>query len=151
VGVDLSAAMLAKAKERACYDALETAELTAYLAAHPATFDLIVSADTLVYFGDLTAVLTAAALSLRPGGHLIFTVEAAPADASAGFLLHPHGRYSHTRPYLQSTLTTAGLTPVAINPAPLRMENQAPVQGFVVTCGRRAHDVQGVRPTSGSS
>ena len=55
------------------------AELTAYFQAAPAaSCDLIASADTLVYFGDLEPITAAAARVLRPGGCFIFTVEKAP-------------------------------------------------------------------------
>jgi predicted TPR repeat methyltransferase len=47
-GVDLSAAMLARAKEKSVYDALVEGELTEYLRDSREAFDLIVSADTLV-------------------------------------------------------------------------------------------------------
>jgi predicted TPR repeat methyltransferase len=139
VGVDLSSAMLAKAEERATYDALDTAELTAYLRAHPAAFDLIVSADTLVYFGDLAAPLAAAAGSLRQGGHLVFTVERAPDVPHEGYHLSPHGRYSHSEEYLRAALAAAGLAPRAINPAHLRIENLQPVEGYVVTAESPIH------------
>ena len=75
VGVDLSEAMLARARERNVYDELAKRELTAYLQDSPGSFDVIVSADTLVYFGALDAVTAAAANALRPGGVLVFTVE----------------------------------------------------------------------------
>ena len=74
-GVDLSPAMVEQAGNRQIYDDLVVAELTEYLSGAPERFDLIISADTLVYFGDLQAVLAAAAGALRPGGFLIFTVE----------------------------------------------------------------------------
>src|SRR4030095_9669852 len=61
VGVDLSNGMLAHAKEKNVYDVLTQAELTEYLRDNREAFDLIVSADTLVYFGDLAGVLRAAA------------------------------------------------------------------------------------------
>ena len=48
-GVDLSAGMLAQAKEKNVYDELFKVELTEYLRDHTEAFDLIVSADTLVY------------------------------------------------------------------------------------------------------
>jgi len=42
--------------------------LTEYLRGHTAAFDVIISADTLVYFGRLEEVVAAAANALRPGG-----------------------------------------------------------------------------------
>ena len=42
-GVDLSPKMLEKAALRNCYRRIDEAELTAWLAAHPADYDLIVS------------------------------------------------------------------------------------------------------------
>ena len=53
VGVDLSAGMLTRAKEKNVYDELYKVELTEYLRDQREAFDVIVSADTLVYFGDL--------------------------------------------------------------------------------------------------
>src|SRR5947207_11732494 len=75
VGVDLSEGMLAQARERNVYDELVKGELTAYLADHNEAFDVIVSADTLVYFGPLDHVAAASERALQPGGRLIFTVE----------------------------------------------------------------------------
>ena len=68
VGVDLSERMLDQARARDVYDELVKGELTEYLAASAGTFDAIVSADTLVYFGPLEAVAEAAERALRPGG-----------------------------------------------------------------------------------
>ena len=52
VGCDLSAAMMERARALGVYDELQKAELTAFLDAHPDAFDVVVSADTFVYFGD---------------------------------------------------------------------------------------------------
>ncbi len=132
VGVDLSGQMLALAEKKGVYDDLTQAELTAYLAAHPASFDVVVSADTLVYFGPLEDVAAAAAAALRPGGLLIFTVEAAPGEGpTAGYALRYHGRYVHTRGYLEATLSRAGFRTHIVQ-AELRMEAGLPVAGFVV-------------------
>src|SRR5215207_7330993 len=80
IGVDLSEGMPARAKEKGLYDAPEHGELTQYLSANRDTFDLIASADTLVYFGDLDPAVTAAGV-LRAGGWLIFTLEHAAGRA----------------------------------------------------------------------
>ena len=95
---------------------------------HREAFDLIVSADTLVYFGCLRNVVAAFAGALRPNGHLVFTLEHAAGDgADAGYRLELHGRYSHTRAYVAQLLASAGL-PSKIIPAELRMEAGAPVK-----------------------
>jgi predicted TPR repeat methyltransferase len=134
VGVDLSQKMLNRAEERRLYDELVAAELTAYLAEHPAAYDLVVSADTLVYFGGLEDVAAGASSSIRPGGHLIFTVERSePEEAPDGYRIHPHGRYSHTEPYLQRVLGEAGFEVTDLRPVELRLEAKIPVRGSLVT------------------
>jgi predicted TPR repeat methyltransferase len=121
--------MLARAGERDVYDVLVRGELTAHLRYNPVSFDVIVSADTLVYFGALEVVGAAAAAALRPGGVLVFTVEELSGDA--GFDLSPNGRYRHTRGYVERTLAEAGLRSEIV-PAELRLEAGEPVAGLVV-------------------
>ena len=65
-GVDLSEKMVELAAERGGYDELIVGELCEVLRSRPRTYDAIVSADTLVYFGDLAEPLAAAAGCLRP-------------------------------------------------------------------------------------
>ena len=137
-GVDLSEGMLRHARQKNIYDELVKAELTAYLQDHGAAFDVIVSADTLVYFGALEEVSAAAAEALRPGGHLVFTVEEATGeDAPPAYCLRPHGRFNHRAEYVERVLADAGLT-AEIARAPLRMEVGLPVAGLVVTATKPA-------------
>jgi predicted TPR repeat methyltransferase len=132
VGVDLSANMLAQARERNVYDELVKGELTAYLRGAAEAFDIIISADTLVYFGVLDEVIGAAAAALRPGGLLVFTVEElADSDLVADYRIKPHGRYGHTRAYVERVLWASGLR-AEIGRAELRMEGGVPVAGLVV-------------------
>jgi predicted TPR repeat methyltransferase len=134
VGVDLSPRMLEKALGRAAYDELLAAELTAHLRASPEAYDVVASSDTLVYFGDLREVLAAAGAALRLGGRLVFTLEDAASEdeAPAGYRIHPHGRYSHTEPYVRTTLAGAGFEVIDIEKAQLRREGDAHVAGLVV-------------------
>jgi predicted TPR repeat methyltransferase len=132
VGVDLSTRMLAQAEARHVYDELYKVELTAYLRDCPGSFDVIVSADTLVYFGPLHSVVVASADALRPGGRLIFTVEQLiDAGSDAGYAISHHGRYCHSREYLERVLADANLMPEIV-PAELRLEAGDPVAGLVV-------------------
>jgi predicted TPR repeat methyltransferase len=132
VGVDLSQGMLAHAKEKNVYDALMKTELTEYLRDNSEAFDLIVSADTLVYFGDLKGVFAAAAGALRSNGILVFTLErAVGGEADVDYRLESHGRYSHARAYVEQLLAFSGFQP-EIGHAELRMEAGAPVAGLVI-------------------
>jgi predicted TPR repeat methyltransferase len=132
IGVDLSEGMLVHAKEKNVYLALVKAELTDYLRDNCEAFDLIVAADTLVYFGDLESVLVAAARALRPNGLLVFTLEHAEGgEADVDYRLELHGRYSHAGAYVERVLVFAGLQPEIVH-AELRMESGAPVAGLVM-------------------
>lgn len=131
-GVDLSGKMLDRAREKRAYDVLEKSELTGYLRQHPGEFDVVISADTLVYFGALDEVFAAAAAALKPGGVLLFTVEdEAGAASGADYRICTHGRYGHARAYVERLLACAGLQ-VHIAPVALRMEAGVPVAGFAV-------------------
>jgi len=133
VGVDLSTAMLEKARARRVYDELVAMELGEFMRTHPGSYDVVLSADTLVYFGALEEVLAAAASSLRPGGLLTFTLERSePPDATTRFRMGPHGRYLHGGSYVESSLRSAGFGRTEISPAVLRVELGDDVHGMVV-------------------
>jgi predicted TPR repeat methyltransferase len=130
--VDLSPGMVAKARQRGGYDVLDVAELTAYLQGHHAQWDVIASADTLVYFGALQPVLSAAAEALKPGGVLGFTVEALDEDRDH-VELDASGRYRHSHAHVLAALQSAGLQPIAVELDVLRSERGQPVHGWVVS------------------
>jgi predicted TPR repeat methyltransferase len=132
VGVDLSANMVAKARHRGVYDDLVVAELTAEFAGSTETFDFIVSADTLCYFGDLAAPLSAFRDRLARGGALVFTVEAHEADDGKDCLLMHHGRYVHRKEHVQAELERLGFEPPTMRSEQLRTENARPVMGYLV-------------------
>lgn len=132
VGVDLSAKMLDKARRRGCYDELIQAELTEFIRAYDSDCDLIVSADTLVYFGDLQPVSQAVASTLLYEGYFVFTLERSEDELPKGYKIHQHGRFSHTEKYIRSTLGSSGLAVIKIDRVILRYENNVPVDGFLV-------------------
>jgi predicted TPR repeat methyltransferase len=129
--------MMAHARQRGIYDSLVIAELTAYLQTAADTFDVIVCADTFIYFGSLAAVIQGAARSLRPGGVFIFTVEHLQFDPSgAGWRLQPHGRYSQSEPYIRQCLEESGLRVINLAYGIIRLELKDPVAGMTVTAAR---------------
>ena len=131
VGVDLSAGMLVRARGSGTYDELVQAELTGFLQSQKDAFDLILSVDTLCYFGELTSVLSGAAQALRPGGVLAFTLEDA-GDATDNWQLNPHGRYAHSQRYITQRLKDAGFAVTRIDSVVLRKEGGEPVNGQLV-------------------
>ncbi len=136
VGVDLSTGMLAKARMRGVYDELVAAELVAFLRERPRACDLLVSADTLIYFGALEGFMAAAHDTLQPGGLLVFTLESHSQEAQApDYWLRNHGRYSHREGYVDGALRTAGFEPLEIRTVVLRTEALQPVAGWLV-CAR---------------
>jgi predicted TPR repeat methyltransferase len=132
VGVDLSPEMIAMARKRGGYDELVVGELTSFLRGHPQCFDLVVSADTLVYFGALDEVFGAVAGALRPQGVLVCTLECSePEHAVEGFGLQPHGRYAHTQGYVMDSARRAGLRDLTIHRTQTRKEAQRWVDGWL--------------------
>ena len=124
--------MLKKAEKKSVYDSLEEAELTEYMQAATKAFDVVLCVDTLVYFGNLSAALAAASNALLPDGWLLFTVERhGKNDSAEGFRLQHHGRYSHSRSYLEEELASAGFRVRDLVKVKLRNEGKKPVKGFL--------------------
>ena len=129
----------AGARAKNVYDELFKVELTAYLRDYTGAFDVIVSADTLVYFGPLEDVVAAAAR--RAAARRPADLHGGGTDRGrircAGTRLSPHGRYCHAREYVERVLADASLRPEIV-PAELRLEAGDPVAGLVVRATKPA-------------
>lgn len=137
-GVDLSPKMLGLASRLRLYDDLVKGELTAEMTARRDALDLVVSADTLCYFGELEEVALAASGTLRSGGAIVFTVErGSDEDAPLGYRLQLNGRYQHTERHVRERLGRAGLVQIATRVDTLRNEGGKPVAGLVVSARKR--------------
>lgn len=134
-GVDLSGGMLALAEARTIYSDLHKFELVGFLNSHPEEFDVVISADTLIYFGSLDDAMVAARRAVRPGGHILFTVEALDDDARP-HRLGPSGRFAHSREHLTGAATRADLLVLAVTRVIVRTESGSAVGGWLVTLGR---------------
>ncbi len=127
VGIDLSPEMLELARAREIYDRLEAAEITEWLARSTENFDLIVSCDCLIYFGDLSQVIGPAARLLRPGGILGVTLERGDRHP---FRLTDTGRYTHHPEYIRELAGQAGLRVARMDEGFLRNEYGVAVTGL---------------------
>ena len=123
-GVDLSPAMLALAEGHGVYDELQQAEIVRFLQETAERFDLIVAADVLNYFGDLSPVFTGIACALRPGGHCAVTLE---VGEGPNYRLRGMRRYQHAGEYVQRTAATAGSRCV-FDEVELRRQHGQPLQ-----------------------
>jgi predicted TPR repeat methyltransferase len=133
VGCDLSAGMLERAAPRGAYDQLLKAELVQFLAERPGAFDVLVSADTLIYFGELAPVFAAAHSALRPGGAFVFTLEALPETDDSAWRLTDSGRFAHRQSDVAGLLAAVGFDTPAILPVTPRIESAKAVPGWLVT------------------
>jgi predicted TPR repeat methyltransferase len=129
VGVDLSAAMIAKADERGVYDRLVVGNAAAMLGREPTgVFDLIVAADALVYVGDLAPLFAVVARGLASDGLFAFSVETCEGD---GFKLEPTMRFAHSRSYVETTAREVSLRPLLVQSASTRRETGADPPGLI--------------------
>lgn len=129
-GVDLSTNMLERARERRIYDELDCEEIVAWLEKRaPASFDLALAVDVLVYVGNLEPVARGCARALVPGGLFAFSVERLEPGGGAEVRLARTGRYAHADTYVRRVAHSVGLEMVASAETDLRKDDGKPVRG----------------------
>lgn len=134
IGIDLSAGMIAQARETGLYAALEVDDMTAGLQRQPdLSADLVLAADAMVYVGDLAPVLAEAHRVLRPSGLVTFTVETHDGE---GVIMGKGLRYAHGAEYVRGVIQSTVLQLKHLEPASPRTEEQLPVRGLAVVATR---------------
>lgn len=133
-GVDLSARMIAKARERRIYDSLIVGSIDATLEGQETSFDVIVAGDVFPYIGELSAVLAGCARALPPGGLLAFSTESREGDS---YQLCPTGRYAHAMEYIESTAGASRMSVVYRRDITLR-NDPVPIAGHIVVLSKTA-------------
>ncbi|MES2980462.1 MAG: tetratricopeptide repeat protein [Pseudomonadota bacterium] len=135
-GVDLSAAMLARATATGTYDELAQADLVEHLAAQPALrHDLVFSADVFIYVGDLEPVFKGVSVCLQPQGVFCFSLE--KTDDSDNFVLTRGMRYAHSRRYVLELAAAHGFQLLGLVENPVRHEELQPIDGLFVYLMKR--------------
>jgi len=139
-GIDLSSAMLEKAREKRVYDRLEQADIVSFLSAHEHSYDAILGAAILIHFGDLRPLFQAAAQSLRNRGLFIFTLfsqDHADFAIAASAQLAQNGCYAHSMGYVERLAPEYGFSVAALKQAVHEHDSEGnPVSGFVTVLRR---------------
>ena len=133
-GVDLSARMIAKARERKIYDSLTVVSIDDALEGQDKSFDLIIAGDVFTYVGELSSVLAGCARALPAGGLLAFSVE---SSDGGNYQLRPTGRYAHSMEYIEATAGASGMSVVYRLDITLR-NDPVPIPGHIVVLSKAA-------------
>ena len=133
-GVDLSEAMLARAREGGCYEALVQADLVRFLEEDATCWNLVVAADVFIYVGALDRAFAALARRMATGGVLCFSLE---ESAEADLVLRPSLRYAHSEASVLALAQRHGFEVEAVRRETLRQEEGAPIPGLYCWLRRR--------------
>jgi predicted TPR repeat methyltransferase len=133
-GVDLSPAMLARARDRGDYDELVIGEAVEHLRGDPRRWDVVAAADALPYFGDLEPLFVAVRARLSSRGVFAFSIERGAAPG--GWSLQSSGRYNHDPDYVAETAGLRGLQLSRRSDVELRRERGVPVAGALFALTR---------------
>ena len=136
-GVDLSSGMVEKARDRDLYDKLCVDDLVSHLkqaaAGDYGFYDLLISADTLVYLGDLSPVFLAANDVSTLGALFAFSVESLEAiGEKAGYRITSSGRFAHSSSYIRDLALQLGWEMIKIEERVLRKNAGSNVVGWLV-------------------
>lgn len=131
-GVDISPCMLERAKHRSVYDSLIECEISNFLRTTADSFDLIFAADVLVYFGDLSQPMMAAAQTLEPKGLFAFSIETVEGD---DYVVLPSGRFAQSLAHVER-VSRPHFRMIMSQPTMIRIEANRPAQGALIVLER---------------
>ena len=94
------------------------------------TFNLIVSADVFIYIGDLSKIFQSCAISIEPGGLMIFSIELGESDSD--YVLRNTGRYAHNPAYIYSLANTSMFEVVDSMNTKIRNDYSKPINGMLI-------------------
>lgn len=112
-GVDISPAMLEKARAKRLYDDLFQADLAPFMAERADSYDAVLGAAALIHFGDLRPLFQASHRCLHEGGLFIFTLFTQAAEGY-GVATNPRlaqsGCFGHSASYVRRLAPQAGFS-----------------------------------------
>lgn len=123
-GVDIAEKMISHAKEKGIYDSLIHAEAIDFLKENHQHYDLIVAADVLPYFGDLTILFQSISEHTNADGYFIFTTEISEEEP---WTLQTSARFNHSPDYIKNLASQFQFTILKQEKVPARIQNQQPL------------------------
>jgi predicted TPR repeat methyltransferase len=114
-GVDISRAMLEKARGKGLYDRLDKADLASFMSERAGSYDAVLGAATLIHFASLHALFRAAAMCLREKGLFVFTlfpneVDGADFAVASNNRLAQSGCFTHSADYVERLAPECGFS-----------------------------------------
>jgi predicted TPR repeat methyltransferase len=134
-GIDIAPRMIEKARARGLYDDLVLGDIETVLAQPGPRYDLVIAADTMIYFGDLGPTLSGVAARLEPGGFYVLAVETKEGE---GWEQTDANRFRHSQSYIMAAAAQAGLALRDIFPCMLRRHGAEMAAGFAVALEKPA-------------
>ena len=127
-GVDISTNMLAHARLKDFYQHLVLDDVINFLKTHQEQFDLILAADTLIYFGELDTIFEWIATRLSTGGKCLFNLE---EGSKSPYIVDQSGRFLHHPSYINQLIEKNNLKLIRATTAISRQQNNQSVSSLL--------------------
>lgn len=127
IGIDLSARMLALAKNKNLYDELKLSSILEALDFYT-NIDLVLAADSFVYVGDLDEVFAKTKTVLCQEGLFAFTIE---KTTQYPYVLQRTARFAHTQQYIRELIQKYGFELLQEDETVLRKQRGGAIEGYL--------------------
>jgi predicted TPR repeat methyltransferase len=141
-GVDLSPAMLEKARAKGIYDGLFEADLAPFMASRQGRYDAVLAAAALIHFGDLMPLFQSATGCQRGQGLFVFTLFSAAAGidhaVAATTRLAQSGCFRHSAAYVERLASDTGFSVLELESVIHEHDQDGkPVAGLLAVLARK--------------
>ncbi len=134
-GIDLSSAMLAKAKQKGLYDHLVKSDVSSALLQFE-DVDLVMAADVFIYTANLEPVFALISAALANGGLFLFSAE--QHTGNEPWKLRESMRHAHSEKYIETLLSRNNFATLILEHAPIRTDRGEPVAGLYYVAQKQA-------------
>lgn len=132
-GIDISAGMIAQAREKNIFNDLHVTDIKTFLENEKSQYDLIISSDVFIYLPDLANIFTLVSNRLSPNGLFSFSVQATDC-LDKDFLLGEDHRYSHKEQYVLNSIKASNMRMMKNTHTTLRHEQNIATKGNIFLC-----------------